>query len=110
MRRPAAILTDADDGSTVALRVGDTFLLQLFENAATGYRWTVETLDRASIGIREFGFLRRSDAVGGGGDVQWMLEAKAPATTGIAFRLARAWGGDAAANRRFCITLVIRQH
>ena len=104
-----AVMTqgDADDGRTVELRVGDTLALQLYENASTGYRWSFEDLDEKIVSAREDGYVRRREAVGGGGTMQWTLEAKAAGTAQIKLRLWRRWEGDASIQKRYALTLII---
>jgi inhibitor of cysteine peptidase len=108
MAQAVAIFTEADNGKSVELRVGDSVALRLYENAATGYRWSFEQLDPAAVDAREDGYTRQSDAIGSGGDMQWTLEAKAPATTQVKLKLWRSWEGDASVQKRFALTLRIR--
>lgn len=109
MAEPVATLTEADDGKAVDLRVGERVTLHLYENAATGYRWAFDALDAKAIGVHDEGPVRRPEAVGSGGGAQWTLEAKAPGTAEVRLKLWRAWEGDASVQKRFTLTLRIRQ-
>ena len=40
-------LTEADADKTIDVAAGDTVEIQLPENATTGYRWTLETIDKS---------------------------------------------------------------
>lgn len=103
---PVTTLTQADNGKTVQLRVGDTLALHLHENAATGYRWAFDDLDGKLVDVKE-AYVARSEAVGGGGTMQWTLEAKAPGTTQIRLKRWRRWEGDSSTKERFSVTLII---
>ena len=108
MSQAVATFTDDDNGKKLELRVGDSVSLRLRENAATGYRWSLDPLDAATVGVREDAQLDRSGAVGGGGDMQWVMEAKAPGTVQVKLKLGRRWEGDASVKKRFEVTLIIR--
>src|SRR5262245_60862665 len=75
--RISAVLTDTDNGRTIDLRVGDDALLRLPENATTGYRWAVDAANESLVEIKEGRYFPASDAVGSGGEIEWILHAKA---------------------------------
>lgn len=101
-------LTEADNGSSVEVHVGETVVLRLHENAATGYRWTFEDLDTSVVSVRGDKYLQRTEAVGSGGDTLWTLGATAPGKTQVKLKLWRRWEGDSSIQKRFAVTLVIR--
>lgn len=104
----AATLTESDNGTTVDLRIGETVALRLHENASSGYRWVFDAQEARLVGVREGPFLRRSGAVGSGGDMQWILEAKAAGEARVSFKLIRQWEGDASCRNQFVVTLRVR--
>ena len=53
-------LTEADDGRTVPVKIGDRVVVTLPENATTGVRWVVPKTD-------DFKVLADDNRVGGGG-------------------------------------------
>jgi len=108
MAEVVATLTEADDGRTVELRVGDLLELHLHENASTGYHWSFDALDAAVVTVRDDGYVSRSQAVGSGGDRRWTLAMKAPATTRIGLELRRPWEKDVPPAKAFALTLIIR--
>ncbi len=108
MAQAVTTLTELDNGKTVELRVGDTFALHLYENAATGYRWSFDDLDRKVVTALEEAYVRRSEAVGSGGHMQWTLAAGASGTTQIKLKRWRQWEGDASIQERFAVTLIVR--
>jgi inhibitor of cysteine peptidase len=102
------LLTEADNGKTVDLRVGEEARVRLSENASTGYQWAVESADEALAQIGEaVHFPGPADRVGGSGSVQWVLRAKAPGRRRVSFKYWRPWEGDRSIVKRFEITLRI---
>jgi inhibitor of cysteine peptidase len=99
-------LTAAHNGQTISIKVGDTAELRLPQNPSTGYRWTIDTLDRAHVMVGETGF-RGADAVGSGGDAYWRLRATAPGETALSLKRWRPFEGDRSILERFAITLHI---
>jgi len=101
MSHPAVLLAEPDDGRSVTLRVGEAVGVSLPENASTGYRWAVESLDPGTIEaldpIPHYG----SATVGSAGVVEWRFLAKAPGTTTVVLKLWRHWEGDKSIIRRF---------
>jgi inhibitor of cysteine peptidase len=108
MASPAAALTGADSGRTVTLHVGDELRLTLYENASTGFRWSVEAFDAQVVALRPQGHSPRSAAVGSGGDTTWSLQAKAAGTTQLRLKLWRAWEGDASVQQRFLLNVKVQ--
>ena len=108
MPQPSTALTEADDGKSVGVHVGETVALRLHENASTGYRWAFDNLDTNVVGVSEGKYVPRTAAVGSGGDMQWILEPRAPGTTQVKLKLLRPWEGDSSIQKRFAVTLVIR--
>ena len=103
-----ATLTESDDGKTVDLHVGETVALRLHENASSGYRWAFEARDEKLVQLRDETLLRRSEAVGSGGDMQWILAALAPGRARVSLKLIRPWEGDASCKRHCAVTLRVR--
>lgn len=101
-------LTEADHGRTVGVRVGERVALRLHENASTGYRWAFDDFDTNVVGVSEDKHVPHTAAVGSGGDVQWILEPRAPGTTQVRLKLLRPWEGDSSIKKRFAVTLVIQ--
>lgn len=108
MNESVETLTAADNGKTVELRVGDVLALRLRENAATGYRWSMDNLDDKLVTLSEERFVPESQAVGSGGDVQWTLKANAPGLTQVRLKRWRQWEGEASIQERFAVNLRIR--
>lgn len=103
----STLLTEADNGSVVQVRAGGEVVLRLPENAATGYRWAVEPVDANLVDLREGEYLPASDAAGSGGEMQWVVRAKATGTTRIRLKQWRHWEGERSVRGRFELTLRI---
>ena len=103
----ASVLTSADNGRTIDLRVGAEAALSLPENPSTGYRWAVDAADENIAEIREEPFNPASKAVGGGGEARWLIRAKAPGATTVKLKRWRQWEGESSIVERFEVALRI---
>ena len=103
----SSVLTSADNGRTVELHVGDQVALRLPENPTTGYRWAIDSSDANLVDVKQGEFAAKSGAVGGGGEAQWSITAKAPGATSIRLKRWRPWEGDSSVVERYGITLQI---
>jgi inhibitor of cysteine peptidase len=101
----ASVLTSADNGKTINLRVGAAAELHLPENPSTGYRWAIDAADANVAEIKEEAYDPASKAVGSGGQAQWVMKAKAPGTTTIKLKRLRQWEGESSVVERFELTL-----
>jgi len=100
-------LTDADDGKSVTLKAGETIAVTLPENATTGYRWAVDSVDAALVTVRDPEASYPVGAVGSGGLVTWTFVAKAPGITTVTLKRWRHWEGDTSVVQRFRFQLSI---
>ncbi|HTR12701.1 MAG TPA: protease inhibitor I42 family protein [Roseiarcus sp.] len=103
----SSILTAADNGRTIELRAGAQVALRLPENATTGYRWAIDSADANLVDIKEGQYVSTSGTMGGGGEAQWLITAKAPGTTSIKLKRWRSWEGESSVVERYEITLRI---
>jgi inhibitor of cysteine peptidase len=103
----SSVLTAADNGRTVELHVGDEVALRLPENATTGYRWAIDSADANLVDIKEGQYVSTSEKMGGGGEAQWLIKAKAPGATSIKLKRWRQWEGESSVVERYEITLRI---
>ncbi len=103
------MLTEADHGKTVETQVGAELLVRLHESASSGYTWSPDDLDPAiSVPVKP-AYTRRSDAVGGPSDVEWTLTANKLGTFRVGFKLWRPWEGDSSIQRRYSVTLLVKE-
>ncbi len=103
----APVLTSADNGKAIDLRVGAEAALRLAENPSTGFRWAIDAADAKVAEIKEEAYHPTSKAVGGGGQAEWLIKAKAPGATTIKLKRWRQWEGESSVVERFEITLRI---
>lgn len=104
----STVLTAADNGRTVELRVGDEVGLRLSDDArVTGYRWAVDSADENLVDITEGQDVSTSENMGGGDEAQWSIKARAPGATSIKLKRWRQWEGDSSVVERYEIALRI---
>jgi inhibitor of cysteine peptidase len=103
MPEQTATFTQQDNGRTLSLRVGHTATLSLPENATTGYRWAIDSIDPTVIALSEGQPRYPSGPPGSGGHMEWALTATAPGSTDLRLKLWRPWEGDASIAERFSV-------
>ena len=104
-RKPMLTLVQTDDGRTVDVAVGDTVRIVLPENATTGYRWAIDRYDRDVIEAVATEPNYTGAAVGSGGEVAFVFQAKKAGTGEIALKNWRHFEGDASVRSRFRLRL-----
>jgi inhibitor of cysteine peptidase len=96
------------DGATLALRVGESLLLQLPENPTSGYRWAFARLDDTRLTVDDAAYRSDDPRPGTGGVATWTLRARAPGQPQVELKRWRPWEGDRSIVERFSITLDIK--
>lgn len=107
---PAATrrLTEADAGSSVALRVGDTLEVTLPGNPTTGYQWAVGAGDAAILQLRgEPEFVAAGEALGSGGSVTLRFAAIGPGDLQLQLVYRRPFEPDAPPERTFAVRVSV---
>ena len=89
------VLTEAVQGRIVDVRVGQCVIVELPENASTGYRWAVDRADPALVDAAEGSASYPAGLPGAGGRAQWRFTALAPGTTAVVLKKWRPWEGEA---------------
>jgi inhibitor of cysteine peptidase len=103
-------LKQTDNGKTLLIKVGDVIVIQLPENATTGYRWAIDKLDTSLIEVIGDEHPASSGGAMGAGSVrQLTLAVKQSGTTTLTLKNWREWEGDRSITERFSITLNIHQ-
>lgn len=97
------ILTRADSGSTVDLRVGERLLVRLDESPTTGFAWTREGGNDALV-EQDSDFAPASAGLGGGGLRSFLFMAEKAGVVQLRLRLWRAWEGDSSVVEVFTAT------
>jgi inhibitor of cysteine peptidase len=99
-----------DDGTTVSASVGDRIVVTLPENATTGFRWEVESLDSATLE------LEASDAVpphdlqpGQTGARRVVLRVIGEGRAQVRLQLRRSWEPPEHAAEHYAVTVRMAQ-
>lgn len=100
-------VSTAQGGTTIALAVGDTMVLQLPENASTGYRWAFTSLDRDRLSVDEENYRASGRGLGSGGQAHWRLVARAPGRVRVVLSRQRSWEGERSAIEQFAVDVEI---
>jgi inhibitor of cysteine peptidase len=103
------LVTDQQNGATVPMRVGDSVLLSLAENPASGYRWSIEELDESLVASESTAYASEDQRPGSGGRASWTLRARAAGRTTVRLVHWRHWEGKGSAIARFSLTLEIER-
>jgi inhibitor of cysteine peptidase len=68
-------VNEAQNGSEIALRIGESVILRLFENPTTGYRWHLCSFERPMLELQQESFEAARETIGAGGTRCWLLRA-----------------------------------
>lgn len=102
----SVMLTEANQGQTIDLRLGQQAVLSLPENATTGYRWEIDRLDADMLAVTETRNYP-SATVGSGGRVEWVFTPKRPGDGEVELKQWRPWEGERSVVARFNMRLHI---
>ena len=107
---PAAVeLTEEQDGSLVALIVGDLVRVQLDGNPTTGYIWEPDQLDTSLLQLTaQPAFAQRTDLPGGGGTYTFTFKALQAGTGHLRLIYHRTFEKGVAPQRVFDVTVDIQ--
>lgn len=102
-------LTDADNGRTVKIAVGESFDIAVKGNATTGYMWKLEKIDGDAVAQKgEMEYVtdkHRRRMAGVGGTSIFHFEVKKAAKTKIELGYARPWEKDKKSEKTFTVTI-----
>ena len=101
-------LSESNYGQTVDVRQGETVRIPLPKNATTGYRWAIDRHDEDCIEAIATEPRYAKDAVGSGGEVEFVFEAKKVGIGEIVLKNWRHWEGDSSVAARFRVTLRVQ--
>lgn len=102
-------LSEADNGRTVDLRVGQEVRITLPENATTGYRWEIDEYDAECIEVVSTEPEYKSKSIGSGGEVEFTFRAKVAGGGEIALKHWRRFQGDSSITGRFRVKVRARK-
>src|SRR5690242_20198688 len=103
------ILSQADQGTSLKVRPGDTIVVRLPEIPSTGYRWTIAALDSSIVSFVASDIAgTQSRGIGGGGERRLTFRAVAAGTTSIQLKRWREWEGDNSITDRYSVTITVQ--
>jgi inhibitor of cysteine peptidase len=103
-------INENDSGNVVRLRICDEVIVELKENAATGYVWDIESLDDRMLELASTqGGSPAGSLPGAAGKFRLRLIAKAAGETSIRLKQWRHWEGERSITSRFDVTLQIAE-
>ena len=109
---PSNALTEADNGKTVNLNVGEMLVVRLASNPSTGYSWETKGLNTQileQVGDAVFESPDTPpDLVGAGGTMVLTFKALQPGTTTLTLVYHRPWETDVAPLQTFSVTVTVR--
>jgi inhibitor of cysteine peptidase len=91
-------LTEAENGGTFTVRLGDSIVITLPENPSAGYRWSADSLDETVLALDGHDYSPGGPGVGSGGTVAWRLHGKKE----------RSWEANSAPSAQFAVSLEIK--
>lgn len=100
------IITEAQNGGTISINVGDVVIISLQENPTTGYRWQIDAATGVTLTSDEF--FGVSLAPGGGGERKLSFTAPASGTFQVRAILRRGWEQGVAPQSQFRIVIKVR--
>lgn len=103
----AIVVSQAQNGGTIAPAAGETFTVQLAGNPTTGYEWTVAQIDAAYLRLADSSYAADSSAVGSGGVYTFQFETLQPGATTLGLVYRRSWE-TTAADQAFTLTVNIQ--
>lgn len=109
--RSIITLTQADNGKSVVLHVGQTAVITLQENPTTGYQWAVEPSPKPLLILTSSAYTTaaKPGLVGAGGQRVLRFQARRSGTDKLQLKLWRAWEGNRSIVDRFAITVIVQR-
>lgn len=97
-------LTEADNGTTVDVRVGETLTLGLGENPTTGFLWNITTTSGLVVESDQY-TPEHTEGVGAGGVHYWVFRATKEGTQKIVGIYKRPWMNTTGTEKTFELTV-----
>lgn len=102
------LIAENDNGRTVDIRLGESVRINLPENATTGYRWAIDRYDDQFIEAVANEQHYTENAIGSGGEVEFIFKGKKIGSGEIMLKHWRHWEGDASITSRFRLCLNVQ--
>lgn len=95
-------LTQADEGKSISIKMGDVMEISLNENSSTGFRWSLEKSNDEILELLNSDYIQAfGSEVGSGGKRIWKFKAKKSGDVLLVLKRWRAWEGDKSIVERF---------
>lgn len=101
-------LTESDNGKSIQSHVGDTIVIQLGENATTGYTWAFNKPDASILALQNSTYTPSGTKPGQGGMREFTFLAKNPGTVHLQFKYWRSFVGDSSILDRYNVTVEVQ--
>lgn len=101
-------LTEAQNGGTFTVRLGDSIVITLSENPSSGFRWSADSLDETLLALDGHDYHPGGAGVGSGGTVVWRLHGKKEGQTRLALKKVRSWEAGSEPAGQFAVSLEIK--
>ncbi len=101
-------VTEAQNGQTLPLTLGETLNLQLPENATTGYRWAIDQYDAEALELITTTAQYPTEPMGSAGEINFDFQSKQTGLTQIHLKYWRHWEGDASVTQRFTLGIDVQ--
>ena len=101
-------VTAADNGREIEIAPGEEVVVELAENATTGYRWAVDGPLPAGLSLSASDYEPGGSAPGAGGTRRLRLHAAGSGSGALSLKLWREWQGDGSVTQRFSVTVTVR--
>jgi inhibitor of cysteine peptidase len=105
---PMLLMVEKDNGRTVAIRLGESVRVNLPENATTGYRWAIDRYDEEFIEAVATEPHYTANAIGSGGEVEFIFKGKKIGSGEIMLKHWRHWEGGSSIISRFRLRLNVQ--
>jgi inhibitor of cysteine peptidase len=104
------LVTEADHEKTIDVRKGDSITIHLPESPTTGYRWSLDQQDPATLEpIEKPLFESGSTALGAGGGRKFTFLAKASGESCLSLNLRRSWETEKSPRKQFRVRVHIHE-
>lgn len=110
IRSEPLVITEANAGETIELKVGQEFAVTLEGNLTTGYTWEMVSEQGALVEqVGEAEYESESDLVGAGGHVTLNFKALNPGNQTLELIYHRPWEVDVAPIDTFTVSMVVEE-
>lgn len=102
------VVTEADNGTSISIKNGENFTLQLWENPSTGYSWQLNLSEGLSI-LDDYHIPdpHPEGSTGFGGNHSWIIKATAPGSQQINGIYKQSWMNTTGTEDNFTLTVEV---